>query len=110
MNYLLRSEANYADEFDIEGLLEITLEQRDSLIENNMRLPGDDGSEDDDSGYADWDEGDVQFGTNEAVCYCDIDLSIVEVTGEELLILKRIYGIRPDQKLNVGTLDLDGHL
>lgn len=108
MNYLLRSEANYADEFDISGLLEITKEQRDKLISHNMSLVSYHGREEDQALYED--DGDIWFGTNEAVYYHDIGSTIVEVTDEELSILKRVYSVKDGHKLNVGTLNLEGHL
>lgn len=108
MNYLLRSEADYADEFDIYGLMEITKEQRDKLISHNLSLVSYHGRDENQDLYED--DGDICFGTNEFVYYHDVGVTIVEVTDEELTIIKRVYDVKNGRKLNVGTLNLEGHL
>lgn len=96
MVYLLKTESNYADEFDVDGLLEISKEKRDELVN---------------SSFAPFkEEYELSFGTNEFVYMNEIDAKILEISESDLEVLKRVFGTRPGCKFHTGILDVSSYI
>lgn len=91
--YILRITGNYADEFDVMGVHEISDHVAEFLIETN--------------GVCFTSPEEIYFGSNESVNLCDLSVTVDIVTDLEMPAVKRALGIKPEHRLSYGLIDLE---
>lgn len=87
---ILRITGNYSDEFDVQGVHEISQEHAEFLVETN--------------GACFDSVEDIYFGTNEFVTLNELSVTLDILTDEDYAVVKRALGCK--DKLVYGLLDL----
>lgn len=92
MTFFLRITGNYADEFDVMGIHEISDAQARFLADTE--------------GAVFQNKKEICFGSNEEVELSELDVDMDHLTDKELEVVKRALGVRSNHELVYGLIDL----